>query len=131
MFLINAAFVGLTILAVKKNEGFTYPGYLIYIMAIYAFYSVITAVINLIKYRKYGSPILSAAKVIHMSTALVSLFSLETAMLAQFGKENTEHFRAMMTALTGAGVSLIVVGMAVFMIIRATIVIKRNTEDGK
>lgn len=131
LFLINAALVGITILAVKKNAGFSYPGYLIYVMAMYAFYSVITAVMNLVKYRKYGSPILSAAKVINMSTALVSIFSLETAMLAQFGNESTEHFRVMMTALTGIGVSLIVVGMAVFMIVRSGILIKRNTEDGK
>lgn len=131
LFLINVALVGITILAVKKKAGFSYPGYLIYVMAMYAFYSVITAGMNLVKYRKYGSPILSAAKVINMSTALVSLFSLETAMLAQFGSENTEHFRVIMTALTGAGVSLIVVGMAVFMIARSGVLIKRNTEDRK
>ena len=131
LFPINVALVGITILAVKKNAGFFYPGYLIYVMAMYAFYSVITAVMNLVKYRKYGSPILSAAKVINMSTALVSIFSLETAMLAQFGSENTAHFRVMMTALTGIGVSLIVVGMAVFMIVRSGILIKRNMEDGK
>ena len=131
LFPINVALVGITILAVKKNAGFTYPGYLIYVMAMYAFYSVITAVMNLVKYRKYGSPILSAAKVINMSTALVSIFSLETAMLAQFGSESTEHFRVIMTALTGTGVSLIVVGMAVFMIVRSGVLIKRNTEDGK
>ena len=129
LFLINIALVGITILAVKKNAGFSYPGYLIYVMAMYAFYSVITAVMNLVKYRKYGSPVLSAAKVINMSTALVSIFSLETAMLAQFGSENTEHFRVIMTALTGTGVSLIVLGMAVFMIVRSGILIKRNTED--
>ena len=63
--------------------------------------------------------------------ALVSLFSLETAMLAQFGSESTEHFRVIMTALTGAGVSCIMVGMAVFMIVRSGVLIKRNTEDGK
>lgn len=129
LFLINVAFVGITILAVQKKAGFYYPGYLIYVMAMYAFYSVAMAVINLIKYRKYGSPVMSAAKVINMSTALVSIFSLETAMLAEFGKENDEQFRLIMTSLTGAGVSLIVIGMAVFMIIRSGILIKRCTID--
>lgn len=119
LFVINAALAGITILAVKKNAGFTYPGYLIYVMAMYTFYSVITAVINLVKYRKYGSPVMSAAKVINMSAALVSMFSLETAMLAQFGAKDTENFRFIMTSLTGAGVSLIVLGMAVFMMIRS------------
>lgn len=129
LFVINAAFAGIAILAVKKNAGFRYPGYLIYVMAMYAFYSVITAVMNLVKYRKYGSPVMSAAKVINMSTALVSLFSLETAMLAQFGGENTESFRFVMTAFTGGGVSLIVLGMALYMIVRSGILLKKNMEE--
>lgn len=128
LFLINVAFVGITILAVQKKAGFHYPGYLIYVMAMYAFYSVAMAVINLIKYCKYGSPVMSAAKVINMSTALVSIFSLETAMLAEFGNENDEQLRLIMTSLTGAGVSLIVIGMAVFMIIKSSILLKHNTE---
>lgn len=71
---------------------------------------------------------MSAAKVINMSTALVSIFSLETAMLAEFGKENDEQFRLIMTSLTGAGVSLIVIGMAVFMIIKSSILLKCSAE---
>lgn len=129
LFLIHVALVGITILAVTRNDGFTYPGYLIYVMAMYTFYSVITAIINLIKYHKYGSPVLSAAKVINTSTALVSVFSLETAMLAEFGVENEENFRVIMTALTGAGVSFIVIGMAVFMIVRATTELKNEAEN--
>lgn len=129
LFLINAALVGITILAVKKNAGFTYPGYLIYVMAMYAFYSVVIAVINLVKYRKYGSPVMSAAKVVNMSTALVSMFSLETAMLAQFGGNNTESFRLIMVSLTGAGISFIVIGMALYMIIHSSILIKAGADD--
>lgn len=129
LFFMDAALVGITILAVKNNDGFMYPGYLIYVMAMYAFYSIITAVINLVKYRKYGSPVLSAAKVVNMSTALVSIFLLETAMLAQFGEKSTENFRVIMTALTGAGISIIVIGMAVFMVIRSSILIKENMTE--
>ena len=64
-----------------------------------------------------------------MSTALVSIFSLETAMLAQFGGENSESFRLVMTSLTGIGVSLIVLGMAVFMIVRANSLLRNSTAD--
>lgn len=131
LFLINAAVVGITILSVRKNMRFMYPGYLIYVMAMYAFYSVINAVINLVKYRKYGSPVLSAAKVINMSTALVSIFSLETAMLTQFGENNTEQFRIIMTALTGAGISFIVIGMAVYMVIHSSVILKKELKKNK
>ena len=117
-YLLSAnAFV---ILAVHNNSGFSYPGLLIYAMALYTFYAAITAVINVVKYRRYESPILSAAKVISLTAALVSVLSLETAMLAQFGGADDPAFRQIMTASTGTGVSLTVLGMAGVMIVRST-----------
>lgn len=117
---INIALSGIVVLAVKKDNGFTYPGYMIYAMAMYAFYSVITAVINLVKYRKYGSPVLSAAKVISLTTAMVSMFSLESAMLAQFADASQTAFKKIMTECTGGVICVIVIGMAVYMIFRST-----------
>lgn len=115
---INLAFVGIAILAVTKSLGFEYPGLLIYAMAAYTFYAIISAVINVVKYRQYGSPVMSAAKVINLTTAMVSMFSLETAMLTQFAQEGQESFRRLMTSLTGGCVSVILVSMACYMIIR-------------
>ena len=121
LMLMNIALSGVVILVVRKNEGFEYAGYLIYVMAMYAFYSVITAVINLVKYRQFRSLVMSASKAIKLAAALVSMLSLETAMIAQFGKEdNAELFRQLMTGTTGGGVCVIVLGMAVYMIVSAT-----------
>lgn len=120
LMFMNAALAGIVILVVRQNSGFEYPGMLIYMMAMYAFYAAITAVRNVVKFRKYGSPVMSAAKVINLTAALVSLLSMETAMLTQFGAANDPMFRQIMTASTGAGISLIVLGMAVFMIVRST-----------
>lgn len=120
LLVINIALSGIVVLAVKKKNGFTYPGYMIYVMAIYAFYSVITAVINLVKYRKYGSPVLSAAKVISLTTAMVSMFSLESAMLAQFSDASQTAFKKIMTECTGGVICVIVIGMAVYMMFRST-----------
>lgn len=120
LLFMNAALAGIVILVVHKNSGFEYPGVLIYVMAMYAFYATITAVRNVVKYRRYGSPVLSAAKAINLTAALVSMLSLETAMLTQFGAADDPVFRQIMTASTGAGVSMIVLGMAVFMIWRST-----------
>lgn len=117
---MTIALSGVVILVIDKNEGFEYAGYLIYVMAMYAFYATITAVVNLVKYRKYHSPVMSAAKAINLATALVSLLSLETAMLSQFGDSSDQVFRQVMIAASGAGVCAIVFGMAVFMIVRAT-----------
>lgn len=120
LLVINIALTGIVVLAVKKDNGFIYPGYMIYVMAMYAFYSVIMAIINLVKYRKYGSPVLSAAKVISLTTAMVSMFSLESAMLAQFADARQTTFKKIMTECTGGVICAIVIGMAVYMIFRST-----------
>lgn len=120
LLFMNVALTGIVILVVHQNSGFEYPGMLIYVMAMYAFYATITAVRNVVKFRRYGSPVLSAAKVINLTAALVSMLSLETAMLTQFGAAEDPMFRQVMTASTGAGISIIVLGMAVFMIVRST-----------
>ncbi|MBD5538007.1 MAG: hypothetical protein HDQ99_20605 [Lachnospiraceae bacterium] len=129
LLFMNIALAGIVVLVIHRNSGFEYPGVLIYIMAMYAFYATITAVWNVVKFRKYGSPVLSAAKVINLTAAMVSMLSLETAMLTQFGAADDANFRRIMTASTGAGVSVIVLGMAVYMIIHATR--KLKDENGK
>lgn len=120
LLFMDQALVGIITLVVHQNSGFEYPGTLIYVMAFYTFYSAVTAVINVVKFRKYGTPILSSAKVISLTAALVSMLSLETAMLTQFGAADDPMFRQIMTASTGAAISIIVLGMAVFMIARST-----------
>lgn len=120
LLFMNVALTGIVILAVRQNSGFEYPGMLIYVMAMYTFYATITAVRNVVKFRRYGSPVMSAAKVINLTAALVSMLSLETAMLTQFGAADDPKFRQIMTASTGAGISLCVLGMAVFMIVWST-----------
>lgn len=123
LLLMNLALAVIVRIAIRQNKGFVYAGVLIYVMALYAFYTIIIAVINVCKFRKYGSPVLSAAKVINLTAALVSMFALETAMLTQFGGDDVKFWQTMMSA-TGTGVCVIVLGMAVFMIIRSTKALK-------
>lgn len=128
LLIMNQALAGIVIFMVHQNKGFDYPGLLIYAMACYSFYSIITAVIKLVKFRKHGSPILSAAKAINLVAAMVSILSLETAMVAQFGGDDDPFFRKAMTAATGGGVCTIVIGMAIFMIWKSAKQMKHQKE---
>lgn len=116
LLLMNISLLGVVALVVLDQEGFYYGGYLIYVVAMYAFYNIISAVWEIAKYRRYKSPVMSAAKVVKLAAALVSMLSLETAMLAEFGEESGEWFRLVMTGLTGCGVCLIVLAAAVVML---------------
>ncbi len=88
LLLMNQALVGIIIYMVTQNRGFSYSGNMIYAMAMYTFYITISAIINVIRYQSHGSPVISAAKVISLTAALVSMLSLETAMLARFGSDD-------------------------------------------
>ena len=109
-----------------QNRGYDYPGVLIYVMAMYTFYSTSHAIVDIIKYRKLGSPIMSTAKIVSLCAALVSMLNLETAMFAQFGAEMAVENQQIMIAATGAGISIVVITLSIILIVRATKEIRRN-----
>lgn len=130
LLIMNQALAGIVIFMVHENKGFLYPGVLIYAMAFYSFYAVITAVVNIVKTRRHNSPILSATKAVSLVAALVSILSLTTAMLSQFGGEDDAAFNRTMTGAVGGGVCTVVIGMAVYMIWRANKNLKNSGFDG-
>ena len=85
-------------------------------MAAYTFASLAFAIANAFRYRKYGSPAYSAAKAISLVSAVVSVLTLENAMLTAFGQDGSDLFRQIMLGATGAAVVCTVQGIAVYMI---------------
>lgn len=118
LFLLNIPMGGMTVLMVLTDFGYSYPGYVIYLSAMYTFYTIILAIVNLVKFRKLGSPILSAAKILNFVAALMSLLGLQTAMISQFSTGG-ESFRRIMNAVTGGGVWCSVILIAVTMLLRS------------
>ena len=118
LLLLNIPMGGMIVLMVRTNSGFSYPGYIIYLSALYTFYAMAVSVINLVKFRRLGSPILSAAKVLNLVSAMMSVLGLQTAMIARFS-ENGEDYRRMMNAVTGGFVYGIVIVAAVTMLLRS------------
>lgn len=121
---VNLILSGVVLMMLYYHRGFEYQGFFIYVIALYTFYITINAIVNLIKYRKYNSPVMSVTKVIKLTAALFSMLFLETAMFSQFGIETPERVKRIMIMATGAGISVIVVAMAVYVIIHATKEIK-------
>ena len=117
---VNLALSGAVLMMVYFHRGFEYQGILIYVMALYTFYITTTAIIDMVKYRKFGSPVMSMSKVIKMAAALMSMLSLETAMFSQFGGEMSIENQRIMIMATGADIAIIVVSMAIHMIVRTT-----------
>ena len=79
LLFMNQALTVLVVFIVHQNKSFD----LIYAMALYAFYAIITAVIEVFRIRRYDSPVLSAAKAVNLVAAMVSILSLTTALLSR------------------------------------------------
>ncbi len=122
---VNLVLSGAVLMILYQDKGYVYKGMLIYVVAAYTFYITVHSVVELVKYRKYNSPIMSTTKVINLSAALVSVLTLETAMLSQFGADTTDAFRRIMIGATGGGVSIVIVTLSLYMILRANREIKK------
>ncbi len=124
---LNAALSAITAQMVADGRGYDYPGTLIFAAALYAFYAVTKSIVDLVRFRRLNSPVLSASKMLGLATALVSMLSLQTAMFSAFGQD-FEHQR-LMNALTGGGVCLAVLLMAVLTIARSGRALRRGAPD--
>ena len=130
LFLLNIPMGGMIVLMVHTNSGFSYPGYVIYLSALYTFYRSILSVAELVRFRALGSPILSAAKTLDLVSAMMSLLGLQTAMIARFSSRG-EAYRQMMNALTGGAVYAAAAALAAYMLLRAAAARRRGRPHGQ
>ncbi len=136
VFLVmNLALALIIFFMVYWNRTFEHHMITAIAMAAYTFTALTTAIINVIKYRKYNSPVYSASKAISLAAALVSMLTLESTMLTAFGKETmTVIERKWMLGATGGVISLLIVATAIYMIAVGTKKLKQlktEVENGK
>lgn len=127
LFGLNVVFIAMVSQIFTEGTSFRYEGLLIYVMAFYAFYKTISAIVNVFKYRNSKSPVISAAKVIQMASAFLSMFALESAMLTAFG--NDEYFEGMALGITGFVISILFVVTSIVMIVKSHIMISKLKKE--
>lgn len=88
-------------------------------MAAYTFSALGISIYNAVRFKRYESPACSAGKAVSLVSAIVSVLTLENAMLTAFGQESSEVFRKVILSVSGLAVVLSVNGIAVFMIFHA------------
>ena len=78
------------------------------------------AIVNVVKYRKYKSPVYSASKAISLAAACVSMLTLESTMLTTFGDGTMDMTtRRIMLGATGGVISVFIIVMAIYMIVQS------------
>lgn len=122
VFLVtNLALTLMIFFMVYWNRTFQHHEITTIAMAAYTFTSFTMAIVNVVKYRKYNSPVYSAAKAISFASACVSMLTLASTMMTTFGDGSmTLGMRRVFLGALGAAVSAIVVTMAIYMIVHSS-----------
>ena len=118
IFLVmNLALTLIIFFMVYWNRTFSHHEITTIAMAAYTFTAFTTAIVSIVRYRKYNSPVYSASKAISLAAACVSMLTLTSTMLTTFS-DGTMPASAgrWLTGAVGLAVSAFVVTMAIYMI---------------
>ena len=114
MLLLNIGLVSIMGYVLFGNRSFSYPGFLIYAMAVFTFYRITAAIVRFLKDRKKAEPVFGAARMIDISFAVIAVFVLQTAMFSSFSPDMDVRLP---NFITGISATLIVTGIAISMVI--------------
>ena len=119
--LMNLALALIVFFMIYWNRTFRHHMITAIAMAAYTFFAFTLAIVNVIKYKKYNSPVFFASKAISLAAACVSMLTLTSTMLTTFGDGTIGTLeQKIMLGSVGGVVSGAVVVMAVFIIIKCT-----------
>ena len=126
VFLVmNLALALIVFFMVYWNRTFTHHMITAIAMAAYTFTAFTFAIVNVIKYKKYNSPVFSASKAISFASACVSMLTLTSTLLTTFSDGTMSAMeQKFMLGGVGFAVTCVVLCMAIAMIVRGTKKIK-------
>ena len=113
LLFLNLALSLMIFFMVYWNKTFNHHPITTIALAAYTFVSFTIAIINFIKYKKLKSPVYSAAKSISLTSACVSIITLEATMLTSFGSDMDLVTRKILLGCTGGVISIFVVILAI------------------
>ena len=87
--------------------------YITYLVALIAFTSIGTAIYGMIKYKRNKEPIIKGIKITNFANALTSMVLTQVVLLDTYANE----YDSTLNGYTGMGVSLIIIGLGLYMII--------------
>ena len=123
ILLLHLTMTGLVFMMIHRGQAEEYPGFLIFATAAFTFYKLISSFVDVAKDRKHVSPVDSSVRMLDLTQALFSLFSLQVALLHAFDDGSVDA--KLMNSLTGGAVCLLVMGTGIYMIRRANRELKK------
>ena len=106
------------------SGAYRYEGDLIYMMALFVFYSLISSIVSYARLKR-KDPVIATIRRINLSVALVALFALETAMLSTYGTTPAdEQLSFVMPIITGTVIAVVIAVLGIRSIITASLRLK-------
>ena len=128
---MNIALAVIILFMVVFNKTFYHHMITTIALAAYTFFTFTFTIVNLVRYRKYKSPVYSSAKTISLIAGAVSMLTLERIMLTTFGTAESQLFSQIMLSLTGIAVIAFAITMATIMIVKGNKSLKFLNQEKK
>lgn len=99
--------------------------------AAYAFYKITMAIVNMVKAKNHGNPVVQSLRNLNLADACMTMVSLTVMMLTTFGEEEAEGtFMLTMEAAVGFAACAVVLVLATVMIVRSVKRINKEKDNG-
>ena len=115
LILLGIAYFFVSSYMYYKGTNTTMHEYITYLVALRAFYSIGSSIYGMIKYKRNQEPIIKGIKITKFASALTSIVLTQVVLLDTF----SEGYDSTLNGYTGMGVSLIIIGLGLYMIITA------------
>ena len=125
LIFLGIAYFFVSVYMYYKETNTNMHEYLSYLVALIAFYSVGSAIHGMIKYKRNEEPIIKGIKITKLASALTTIVLTQVVLLDIFG----ENYDSRLNGYTGMVVSLIIMGLGLYMIIGAKKDIKINQNE--
>lgn len=129
MLLMNLIVTAIIFFIIHFDRTFYHHQITTIALAAYTFLTFSLSIYNFIKYRKFNSPVYSAAKSINLVAACVSMMTLTTTMLTTFGGENVVEYKKLLLTMVGVVVSLFILAISIQIIIFTSKNLKKLKES--
>lgn len=116
VMVLNVAVSVIMFMVIVQKQTILYNMIVTIGLAAFTFYCFTMAIINTIKYRDRKNPIYAAVKRIDLVKAIVSIFTLQVAMLAVFSEQDATVDIGLMNTLTGVAVTIAINTIGAMMI---------------
>lgn len=129
LLILNFALSAAIAQMIFDDRFFSYPGWIIYAFAAYAFTKMSFSIVNLCRSRRQGDLTVRGIRDINLLDAVVSILALQTALLHTFAQDGDGISISGFNTATGIFVSAFAIGFSIYIIVKAQKIINQMKAE--